>query len=216
VTTVPGTPTEESSLPDAVDQLHAAIGALLDPIKEMIDGAVLAAASPYDELVAEIPAKPTGDAYSRGVGKSRPTVWVDAMDLKNNIDSRTKQMQPHRGSTPDRLRALASRKWRPQDVRQIRDHTAEIQSWRLSIRSLIEPEHVKQISAPCPSCSQRWVYRRDAGEVIRRPALSLIISQGCSCGSCQAFWPPQRYLFLCRLLGLSLPPGVVEEMTEPK
>ena len=204
------TDAHEQSLPDAVDQLHAAISALLDPIKEMIGGAVLAARSPYDELVAEIPAKASGDAYSRSIGKSRPTVWVDAMDLKTNIDSRTKQMHPHRGSTPDRLRALASRKWRPQDARQVRDHAAEIQAWRLSIRSLLEPEHVKQISAPCPSCNQRWVYRRDAGEVIRRPALQLVISQGCSCGACQAFWPPERYMFLCRLLQLDLPPGVLE------
>lgn len=201
---------DEQSLPDAIDQLHAAIGALVDPIKQMVGGAMLAGRSPYDDLVGEIPAKPTGDTYSHGVGRSRPTVWVDAVDLKNNIDTRAKQMHPHGGTTPERLRALASRKWRPQDTRRIRDHTAEIQSWRFSIRSLIEPEHVKQISAPCPSCNQQWIHRQLAGERIRRPALQLIISQGCTCGACGAHWPPDKYLFLCRLLGLDAPEGVLD------
>lgn len=200
----------ESTLPDAVDALYRAVGELVDPIKRLVGGTVLAGPSPYEDLLAEIPASTAGDS-SRGVAKSRPVVWVDALDLRIEIDTRTAQLHPEGQDTPQRLRGLAAKRWRPQDTRIVRDAATEIAAWRVSIRALTDPQHVKQIAAPCPACGTRWVYRTSAsaGETIRQPALQLITDTGCTCQNCRSFWPPDRYLFLCKLLGFAAPAGVI-------
>ena len=202
------TATDEASLPDALDRLYAAVADLIDPAKQLSDGAVLVGPSCYEMLVAEIPASAARDG-GRAVGKSRPPVWCEAVDLRVLIDSRAAQLHPRGETTPARLRALAAKRWRPQDERQVRAAAVEIQSWRASIRALVEPEHVKTISAPCPSCGRRWHYRQNAGETVRVPTLQLVTETGCRCLSCQAFWPPEKFLFLCRLLGFTLPEGIV-------
>lgn len=200
---------DEASLPDALDRLYAAVADLIDPAKQLVDGAVLVGPSAYEALLGEIPASASGENFHRGVGRSLPPVWCDAVDLRVTIDSRVKQLQPGGGSTPARLRALAAKRWRPQDAREVREAAEEIAAWVLSIRALIEPERVKHISAPCPACGRRWSYRQSAGELIRTPALALVTESGCRCLECRAFWPPDRYLFLCKLLGLAAPAGVV-------
>lgn len=202
--------TDEIHLPDAIDSLYRAVGALIDPAKEFINGQMLAGPSPYEHLLAEIPAKSGGEGFIAGVARSLPPAWCDALDLKVQIDTRVKEIQPAGDSTPDRLRALASRRWRPQDCRQVRDHATEIESWQVSIQSLLEPEHVKSITASCPSCGTRWVYRNIAGETVRQAALQLVINAGCTCQNCRATWTPDRYLWLCKLLQIDLPAGVLE------
>ncbi len=199
---------EESSLPDAVDQLYSAVARLVDTRKELIGGAVLAAPSLYDALVGDLPAR-TGENGGRFIGRSLPPLWVDALDARREIDDRVKTWHPGGASTPNRLRAVAARRWRPQDTRQVRDMAAEVQSWALKITGLLEPAHVKTIAAPCPSCGRGFVFRKDsAGETVRQPALQLVANIGCTCQACKAFWEPSRYLFLVRLLGFDLPAGI--------
>ena len=200
---------DESTLPAAVDDLHRAVGELVDPIKRLVGGTVLAGPSPYEDLLAEIPASTSGDSF-RGVAKSRPVVWVDALDLRIEIDSRTAQLHPDGQDTPQRLRGLAAKRWRPQDTRKVRDAATEIASWRVSIRALTDPERVKTISAPCPACGRRWHYRQNAGETVRVPTLQLVIETGCRCLACGVFYPPDRYLWLVKLLGFDTPAGVVD------
>ena len=202
-------PTEESSLPDAIDQLYVATAALIDPIKQLVNGAVMAAPSLYQALVGEIPAR-SGDGTNRGIARSLPTVWVDALDLRNQIDDRVKVWQPKGSSTPGRLRLLASRRWRPQDTRVVKDHAAEIQQWSMSITAILEPQPVKTIAAACPACGSRYQYRMQAGERVRTAALSITASVGCTCGVCGSHWQPERFLFLCRLLGFAKPQGVLD------
>lgn len=204
----PVTVTDERTLPAALDGFYNAVAGLVDPRKELFNGAVLAAPSLYETLVGEIPAK-GGDFGGRFNGRSIPPVYLDAVDLRTTIDARVKSWLPRGDSTPGRLRRLASRRWRPQDVRLVRDYADEVASWSVSITALIEPEHVKTISAPCPSCGARWFYKNHAGEQVRTPALQLVISQGASCLKCKVHYPPDRYLWLCRLLGFDLPAGVV-------
>lgn len=52
----------------------------------------------------------------RMVGRSVPPVWIDALDLRVEIDDETRKWQPDRPNTPARLRAVAARPWRPQDT----------------------------------------------------------------------------------------------------
>jgi hypothetical protein len=54
------------------------------------------------------------------------------------------------------------------------------------------------------------VYHRDsAGELVRQPALQIGV-WGCECMACRAFWAPDRFVFLARVLGYELPEGVLE------
>lgn len=200
---------DEHTLPQAVDDLYTAVGQLVDPLKEWHGGTLRQSPSLYEMLSGAVPARSHGDG-GRFVGRSMPPAWSDALDAKQNIDRRAKVMYPGGGSTPQRLRALAARRWHPQDVREVRDHAAEIASWAPTIRSLIDPAHVKHIDAPCPSCGRRWVYRQSAGEQVRQPALSLVLDEGASCAACRVHYPPDKYLFLCRLLGFDLPAGLID------
>jgi hypothetical protein len=204
------TPTDEASLPQAVDELYRAVAALVDHRKQFINGRVLAGPSMYESLLGEVPAKSSGDTFTRGVGRSIPCVFVDAVDLRAGIDGRVKSWQPRGDSTPARLRALASRRWRPQDAALVRRYATETQAWVSAIGNLIDPPHVKDVGAPCPACGRRWFYRSRDGEDIRQPALQLVIETGCTCQACGAHYTPDRYLWLCKLLGFEVPAGVLE------
>jgi len=201
--------TDEAELPAALDELYRAVGALVDTRKQMLGGVIRAAPSLYELLLGEIPAK-RGDRETRGVARSLPNCFLDAIDLRVQIDGRVKAMHPAGRSTPERLRALAVKRFRPQDTRQVREYAAELQSFALSIRALAEPAHVKEIAQPCPSCGKRYWYRQNSsGEKVRTASLQLVTEQGCTCLSCKAFWPPERFLWLARVLGHDAPAGVV-------
>lgn len=200
--------TEESTLPDAVDQLYRAVGDLVDEQKQYVQGRVRVAPSWWDRLTEAVAATGLKDGTSRAVAKSRPLCWSDALDLKVRIEDRAKSWIGG-DSVPARLRALASRRWRPQDTEAVQGIAAEVQSWRLSITALVEPARVKTIAAACPSCGQRWAYRNFAGENVRNPALQVVADAGCTCQCCRSFWPPENYLFLVRLLGFEQPAGIV-------
>lgn len=214
---MPAAPNDEAQLPAAVDELYRAVGTLVDPAKQLHDNVMRQAPSLYEALIGEMPAKSIGDG-GRFIGRSMPPLWSDALDAKIEIDRRTKQMHPEGHSTPHRLRALAARKWAPPEARMVRDYANEISSWCVTIRGLLEPAHIKQVGAPCPACGTRYVYRMHAGERVRQSALALVVEEGCTCQACKAHWPPERFLFLVRLLGLELPAGVSadEETPRPK
>lgn len=202
--------TDEAGLPVAVDRLHAAVCGLVDPRKQMAGGAVQIAPSLYDALVDEIHPNARSVEYSAAVGRSLPPVWVDALDQKRAIDDRARRWSPSQPSTPARLREIAARRWRPQDTRKIREMTEEIRSWSVAVRTLLDPPRVFTVAAPCPACGTRSVHRQVAGESVRTPALQLVANTGCTCLACHTHWAPEKYLFLCRLLGFTLPAGVLE------
>ena len=187
-----------------------AVGALIDPGKELVGGELRLGPSLYDQLVAELAATATR-GETRGTHKSMPPVWVEAMDLRVEIDDAVRAWQPDGASTPDRLRGLAARRWRPQDTRSVEQIAANLESWAAPIKALLSPQHVKHVSSPCPACNATHVYRRDAaGEMVRMPALQIVADTGCTCQGCGAHWAPDRYLWLCKVLGFELPAGVLE------
>lgn len=203
-------PNSDGDLPGTLDQLYAAVAALIDPRKELLDGLLHAAPSLYDELLSELPSQAgKGLSYRSSHYKTAAPLWLDALDLKTEIDKRVAAWNPKGDSTPERLRGHASRQWRPQDAKQLEQQAAELQSFALSITSMLTPQHVKHFSAPCPACGTRWVYRHQAGERIRQPALQLVAATGCTCQACRAFWAPQHYLLLAQVLGLNSPAGVL-------
>ena len=203
-------PSVERQLPLAVDRLGRAVAGLVDPRKRMTEGAVQHGPSLYEALVGEVAPDTRGLEYQTRISRSTPPVWVDALDQKRTIDDRARRWSPSEGSTPARLREVAARRWRPQDTRLVTAMTEEIRSWSIAVRTLLDPPRVMTVAAPCPACGTHKVYRSIAGESVRVPALQLVAEKGCSCLACGTSWAPDRYLFLCRLLGFALPAGVLE------
>lgn len=152
-----------------------------------------------------------GQGEDRSPGKSQPPLWLDCCMLITEIKSTTRKWCTKPIPTEQRLQTLSFQSWRPQDTTLVEEMAGQVDHWCESIIGLLEPESRKFINAPCPSCGRTKVWRKNtAGEVVQQPALKLVVNQGCTCQHCQAFWSPERYLFLCRLLGFDLPEGVLE------
>lgn len=99
------------------------------------------------------------------------------------------------------MHALASAGWRPMDCELLDDYSAQIEKWVVSAAELLGDRAVAvALRMACPSCGETWSYRRAGAEVVRAWALRLDES-GCACSVCRAFWPPDQFEFLARLLG---------------
>ena len=198
----------DGNIQAARTKLGRAVQRLTAPRPGVYHDVTLYAPSLYNALVSDL-AGTQGD--TRTPAKSLPPIWIDASMLICQIDTQTIKWMPVPGYTPDRLQKLSCKTWRPQDTDHVRDMAHQINAWCDSILNLLDPEGHKFISAPCPSCAVQLVYRRDsAGEQVRQPALKLVVSQGCTCQACGAFWAPDKFLFLGRLLGYDIPEGVLE------
>ena len=148
---------------------------------------------------------------TRTPAKSLPPIWVDASMLLRDIDVQTIKWAPIPGDTPARLQRISFQTFRPQDTDFVSGIARTVDGWCESITGLLDPEGHKYISAACPSCGKETVYRKDsAGDIVRQPALKLVVSQGCTCQACNAFWAPEKFMFLGRLLGYDIPEGVLE------
>lgn len=146
----------------------------------------------------------------RAGGQNRLPLWTDAFDALREIDATVAGWVRARGDTPTRLKAAAGWPWRPQDTDLVTSWARAVEGWVARIDALLDPEPVKEVLAACPACNQRYVYRRQSGEQIREAALQLTSTGGCTCQACRASWGPDRLLFLCRLIGVELPEGVLE------
>lgn len=197
----------DGNIQHARTKLGRAVQRLTAPQPAVYHDCTLYAPSLYQCLQSDL-AGTQGD--TRTPAKSLPPIWIDASMLRTEIDTQTIKWMPVPGTTPDRLQKLSFKTWRPQDTDFVRDMARTVSGWCDSILNLLDPESQKFISAPCPSCGKELVYRRDsAGDQVRQPALKLVVSQGCTCQACGAHWPPEKFLFLGRLLGYDLPEGCV-------
>lgn len=192
----------KSKLEDAVHRLCA-------PQSRVHRNHTLAGPSLYAILSTGLSAR-QGD--TRTPAQSLPPLWVDACQLRLEIDSQVRAWRPRiNRETPALLHMLCDQPWRPQDTEQVTAMARQIRAWCDSIINLFDPEHKKFISAACPSCGKRVVYKRDtAGEMVRQPALVVVTNIGAKCQHCDASWAPDKYLFLCKLLNFELPEGVLE------
>jgi hypothetical protein len=189
-------------------RLQRAVTRMCEPRPAIHNHRVLFQPSLYDSLVADM-AGTQGD--TRTPAKSIPPLYMDAAKLRIEIDHQIRRWSPKPGSTTQRMQSLADHTWRPQDTDTVSGMSRTIDTWCDQITSLIDPTSIKHIAAPCPKCEKETVWRRDsAGDTVRQPALKLVTETGCTCQACGAHWEPQKYLFLCRLLGFELPEGVSE------
>jgi hypothetical protein len=197
----------------AKTRMGRAVDALCKPRLAVYHTGTYEAPSLYDCLRSDL-AGTQGD--TRTPAKSLPPVWIDAVMLLDTIDVEARHWTRRRNvrdsrTTPQRLLSLPDLPWRPQDTDKVVHITNNIDNWTETIKHLLDPQSVKTLSAPCPTCNKQWVHRRDsAGDLVRQPALQVVASVGASCLVCGAHWAPDRYMFLCRLLGFELPAGVLE------
>jgi hypothetical protein len=200
----------DGNIQTAADRLHIAVSGFVDEVKAMAGGAVRVVPSWYDQL-SDSTATTMGHATVQTARRSMPPVWCDALDLRCEIDAKTLEWEPAQPTAPARLRAVAARPWRPQDTSGVEKIAGNVESWSVSVQSLLHPTSVKQLSAPCPACGAKSAYRRDsAGERVRVPALQIITELGCTCLVCRHTWGPELYLHLARVLGFETPAGVIE------
>lgn len=211
VTAQPAETTEDGNLPAALKTLGDAIHRLTGPQSRFMDGALHWASSRYMQLQESL----HGEQVNAGTGggsKSRPPFWTDAHDLLQEIDEAVACWQPAYTGVPPtvgRLKWIEARKWRPQDCRQIEQITGAVAEWAAQIDALLDPPKRWTLPYPCPSCEETIVYRRDSGgDRVRQQALQ-ISEQGCTCVACKAYWPPEKFTWLGRVLG-SLPDNVGE------
>lgn len=198
----------DGNIQAARTKLGRAVQRLTEPRPGVYHTGTYYAPSLYQCLQSDL-AGTQGD--TRTPAKSVPPIWIDASMLRGEIDTQTIKWLAVPGSTPERLQKLVFKTWRPQDTDYVRDMSRTINGWCDSIVCLIDPEAQKYISAACPSCGKEMVYRRNsAGDQVRQPALKLVVSQGCTCQACGAFWAPEKFMFLGRLLGYEMPEGVLE------
>jgi len=191
----------DGNIQAARTKLGRAVQELTGPRTQLHGRNTVTAPSLYAQLCSDL-AGTQGD--TRSVAKSLPPVWIDAVQLIYDIDTQTHRWMPVPGKTPQRLQMLSFKTWRPQDTDQVTEIARAVEEWTRKILNLLEPEAQIFLPYPCPRCTKHMVYRKDsAGDQVRQPALKLMTHVGCTCQSCGAFWPPDKYLFLQKLLGLN-------------
>jgi hypothetical protein len=235
--TAPESVQEDGNLPAALLDLSDAVSDLVDDVSKLAGrhdcpdchnetcdlecvahtcpGHLTPTESLYVQLYDAVYEGRTGQAQGTHRPRSLPTGWLDAQQLLDEIDFAVSLWQPAHAladlPTVARLAAITRGKYRPQDVHGLAQKTTAIKAWAKDISDLFDPPSVKHISAPCPACGATTAHRTDsAGERVRVPSLQIIAGQGCTCQVCRYTWTPDRYLFLCKVLGFELPAGVLE------
>ena len=200
----------DGNIQAAKTRLNHAVDRLTAPKYSTFNHTQRAAPGLYQQLSAELAGS---QGETRTPAKSLPPLWIDAVQLREDIDSQVRKWcrRPRNVTTPVRLAVLAGNGWRPQDTDHVSGMARTIDGWCESITNLLEPQSQKFISAACPACGRETVYRKDsAGDIVRQPALKMELNVGCQCQHCKAHWGPDLYMHLARVLGFDLPEGVLE------
>ncbi len=179
-------------------QLQDAVAALIDPIPvHTADGYRWQPA-----LYADLRSGLTGQSARRRAlqQRSRAPLRIEVLALLVEIDDTAARWDPDGKDTTERLRAVAARAWRPQDVGLLERYRDELLRWTQAATELLTPTPRVFLPMPCPRCSAAVAYHRSGtGERVRTRALQ-VSETGCQCLACGAFWEPERFEWLARLL----------------
>jgi hypothetical protein len=173
-TTIEVMTVDEKCLPAAIDRLYAAVARLTDDAQELAAGELRVAPSLYEQLCDEVPSAARREGLARGASHSIAPVWVDALDLRAEIDDAVEAWHPAGTSTPQRLRALAARRWRPQDTQAVEQIATNVESWVASTAALLS----RSMSSMC---------RRRARRAAPRPCTAATApGRWCASGRCRS------------------------------
>ncbi|AAR26716.1 hypothetical protein PBI_CHE9D_104 [Mycobacterium phage Che9d] len=212
----------DGNIVEARKKLGIAISALIDPkptTRQLEDGTsrIEWLDSLYDQLIDALPG---GQGNASRVPQSSPPMCLDAVDIIRDIDTLTAQWEPRpnldasvdnpQPIAVQRLQAIDKRQWRPQDTTLVEDITAQVDKWCDKITATLNPQRKWTLPNPCPACNTAVVYRKNSsGDPVRQPALQ-IGPLGCECQNCHTTWGPEYFQHLAKVLGYSLPQGVLE------
>lgn len=197
----------ERALPQAIRDLGDAVRKLTAPQHRYLGDALRTAPSRYHQLCAEI-AGTQGENHAPP--KSMPPLWLDAAQLIADIDRQARRWEPGPDGTVSRLRVIADKTWRPQDTELVFSMSITVGKWCDTIDALLDPVSVKDVSAACPACGAKHIYRNKDGERVRQSALQIVTETGCTCQACDTHWGPELYLHLARVIGFDTLPGILE------
>ena len=176
-----------------------AVAALVEEQPGWHDGRCVLESSLYDRLRQAMTGSRSG---GRAVPGSRAPLRVDVLTWMAEVDRVTAGWAKGGASsaTPARLRALAARKWTPDDADRL-DALADIlEGWTVTATELLGDAVVQvPLRLPCPACGELWAYRMAGGERVRRFAL-VASENGASCGSCGVAYPVEQFDWLAKLL----------------
>lgn len=189
-------------LPYTRTQLSNAISALIDEKPHTLheeDGTrIVWVESMLGQLEEAVTA--SQNTMHRGAARSKPPLWVDAVDLLHEINRTTRSWWPQPTlNTVGSLREIDAATWRPQDVPDLNEWTAQIRRWCTAIETLLSEERTMTVTGACPQCDTKTVHRWIDGERVRKPALQ-ITTKGCVCLNCREVWPPERFALLAAAL----------------
>lgn len=209
----------DGDLTAALAELHQAIDKLVEPQIEWADDRIVTSPSLYRQIHAVVAGmQGSGNGHA---ARSMPPVWCDAVDILNAIETALDAWRlppillpepPYAPGTPNRIRKLAKRAWRPQDTERVHKLAKALNEWADEIDLKLNPPRRLHIAAACPECGATTVKHRDAtGEMVNGPALTVIADYGCTCLECGTHWSPELYRLLAKVLECPLPAGVLAE-----
>jgi hypothetical protein len=194
----------DGALPLAKRRLADGVHAIADPVPVAMNGVYHWQDPIYTELRAALRGGKTGGRT--GTRRSLLPCRVDVLALVCEVDTTVGGWAPDAKGTIERLHQLAARTWRPMDCDLLTGYADQLERWCLTASGLITQHPRVFLEVPCPRCQARFAYRRRDGESVRTRALRLD-EDGCGCGSCGAFWGPDRFAWLAKLLGCPALPG---------
>lgn len=170
---------------------------------------------------------------------SKPPIDPSAVDLLNEIDTQAAEALArvdHRpaplGPTEDYVRLWAglvdddsgtvvsskeSLEFDPENplkpivIRVLHEYTALqlVARWVARVEDFFNPPKNAEIQAPCPQCSERYVYRQKDGATVRSAALVILLDRETSesieahCDACGTKWAPDQFTYLGNLINKS-------------
>jgi hypothetical protein len=190
----------DGPLPLAVRQLADAVHTLADPQPVSVNGPCWWQPPLYDRLRGALNGRRPVRRYGR-VQRSRLPCSIAALAWLVNVDTTVAGWECGKG-TIERLHQLAARGWRPIDCDLINGYSAQLERWSFTAEELLDEHPSVALEVSCPRCEARFAYRcNGSGDHVRTWALRLS-ADGCACLAGGAFWEPERFEWLARLLGV--------------
>lgn len=192
---------EDAPLILARERLDRAVHGMADPQPHWENGHVRWSAALYDRLRGSLKGS-AGVSGHRVPGSRLPCVTA-VLALLVEVDSVVAGWEPDaKSSTVDRLHRLVGRPWRPQDCSEIDGMCDQLEKWSTDMSELVgEAPVVVPLRLPCPSCGQRFFYRRNRSEETVRSDCLRVSESGAECLGCRAEWAPDQFEWLAKLLG---------------
>jgi len=192
----------------ATNELQAIVHRLIDPAPSYINNTYLEIPGLYGQLWAAMDSCRNNAASS--AARSRPPMWIEAADVKRSLDTFIDSLRIGvSGHTTTQLSMIASHPWTVEDIRTVQFITRKLTRYSDDIERLVNLDHVKEITVPCPACGALYVERRDGGgALVYSYALQASAEYGCTCQACEYHWAPNQFMELATDAGIPLPTGV--------